>query len=178
MNDIRLLQPCTKPYFMKKELLPGSHLSQGSFLHNLISFSWLKKNTIIEIISSLLIILFIYTALSKLSSYNTFIVQLSKSPFITSYAKSIAWCIPAVEILISLLLVFKRTKLIGLYASFFMMSLFTAYLIIMLNFSYHIPCSCGGVLQNLSWNDHIVFNSFFIVIAGAGVLLKANETNN
>jgi hypothetical protein len=59
-----------------------------------------------------------------------------------------------------------------------MMSLFTAYLIIMLKFSYHIPCSCGGVLQNLSWNDHIVFNTFFIVIAGAGALLKANETNN
>jgi hypothetical protein len=178
MNDIRSIGPCTKPYFMKKELLPGSHLSQGSFLHNLISLSWLKKNIIIEIISSLLIILFIYTALSKLSSYNTFIVQLSKSPFITSYANVIAWGLPAVEILISLLLVFKRTKLIGLYASFFMMSLFTAYLIIMLNFSYHIPCSCGGVLQNLSWNEHIVFNAFFIIIAGAGALMKANETNN
>lgn len=131
-----------------------------------------------EIISSLLIILFIYTALSKLSNYNTFTVQLSKSPFITSYAKSIAWSIPAVEILISVLLVLKKTRLIGLYASFFIMSLFTAYLIIMLNFSYHIPCSCGGVLQNLSWNDHIAFNVFFIVIAGAGVLLKTNETNN
>lgn len=178
MNDSRLFGLVHKPYFMKKELLSSSHLHQRSALQNLVSFSWLKRNTIIEIISSLLIILFIYTALSKLSSYNTFIVQLSKSPFITSYAKLIAWGLPAVEILISLLLVFKRTKLIGLYASFFMMSLFTAYLIIMLKFSYHIPCSCGGVLQNLSWNDHIVFNAFFIVIAGAGALLKANETNN
>ena len=161
-----------KPYCMKKELLSSSHLQQRSALSNLISFSWLKRNILIEIISSLLIILFIYTALSKLSSYTTFTVQLSKSPFITSFATSIAWSIPAVEILISLLLVFKRTRLFGLYASFFIMSLFTAYLIIMLNFSYHIPCSCGGVLQNLSWNDHIVFNAFFIVIAGAGVLLK------
>lgn len=175
MNDIRLFGPCTKPYFMKKELLPGSHLSQGSFLHNLISFSWLKRNTIIEIISSLLIILFIYTALSKLSGYKNFTVQLSKSPFITSYASLIAWSLPSVEMLVSLLLVFKRTKLVGLYASFFMMSLFTAYLIIMLKFSYHIPCSCGGVLQNLSWNEHIVFNAFFIIIAGVGALMKANE---
>jgi hypothetical protein len=160
---------------MKKDLLSSSHLHRRSALSNPISFSLLKRNTIIEIISSLLIVLFIYTALSKLSAYNTFVVQLSKSPFITSYANSIAWSIPAVEILISLLLVFKRTKLIGLYASFFMMSLFTSYLIIMLNFSYHIPCSCGGVLQNLSWNEHVIFNAFFIVIAGAGALLKANE---
>lgn len=142
-----------------------------------MSFSWLKRNIIIEIISSLLIILFIYTALSKLSGYSNFTAQLSKSPFITSYATSLAWTLPAVEILIALLLVFKRTRLLGLYASFFMMSLFTAYLIVMLNFSYHIPCSCGGALQYLSWNEHIVFNAFFIVIAGMGALMKANETN-
>lgn len=178
MNDSGLIGLVHKPYFMKKELLSSSHLYQRSALQNLVSFSWLKRNTVIEIISSLLIILFIYTALSKLSGYNNFSTQLSKSPFITSYANFITWSLPAVEILISLLLVFKRTKLIGLYASFFMMSLFTAYLIIMLKFSYHIPCSCGGVLQNLSWNEHIVFNVFFIVIAGAGALLKANETNN
>ncbi|OQP62272.1 hypothetical protein A4R26_17945 [Niastella populi] len=140
----------------------------------MLSFTWLKKQIVVEVISSLLIILFIYTALSKLSNYNNFIAQLSKSPFITSYANSIAWSIPAVEIVLSLLLVFNKTRLLGLYASFFLMSLFTAYLVIMLNFSYYIPCSCGGVLQYLTWNEHIVFNSFFIVIAGTGVLLKEN----
>ena len=159
---------------MKKELLSSRHFTYRPMLQRLNSFSWLKKNTITEVISSLLIILFIYTALSKLSAYDNFTAQLSKSPFITTYSNSIAWSIPAVEILISLLLVIKRTRLLGLYASFFLMSLFTAYLIIMLNFSYHIPCSCGGVLQYLSWNEHIVFNSFFILIAGAGVLLMEN----
>ena len=164
-----------KPFFMKKEMVSSRHLTHRPILQNLISFSWLMKNTIVEIISSLLIILFIYTSLSKLSAYDNFTAQLSKSPFITSYANSIAWSIPAVEILISLSLVITRTRLIGLYASFFLMSLFTAYLIIMLNFSYYIPCSCGGVLQYLSWNEHIIFNAFFIIIAGAGVLIKQNS---
>ena len=172
MNDAWPVRPACKRYFMNKELLSSTHLTGKSMLQGRVAFSWLKKETIIEIISSLLIILFIYTALSKLADYNKFTTQLSKSPFITSYANSIAWSIPAVEIMISLLLVIKRTRLLGLYASFFLMSLFTAYLIIMLNFSYHIPCSCGGALQYLSWNEHIVFNAFFIVIAGAGVLLK------
>lgn len=158
---------------MKKALISSGSFSNRPVLQHVISFARLRKNTMVEIISSLLIILFIYTSLSKLSGYNNFTVQLSKSPFITSYANTIAWSIPAVEILISLLLVIKRTRLLGLYASFFLMSLFTAYLVIMLNFSYYIPCSCGGVLQYLSWNQHIVFNSFFIVIAGAGVLLRA-----
>jgi hypothetical protein len=174
MNDTWPFGHVHKPYFMKKELLSSRQLAHKPALQHLLSFTWLRKSIVVEIISSLLIILFIYTALSKLSNYSNFIAQLSKSPFITSYASSIAWSIPAVEIIISLLLVLQRTRLLGLYASFFLMSLFTAYLIIMLNFSYYIPCSCGGVLQYLSWNQHIVFNSFFIVIAGAGVLLKEN----
>ncbi len=138
-------------------------------------FSWLKKNTIIEVICSLLIILFIYAALSKVSDYDRFTVQLSKSPFITSFSKQLAWGIPAVEILISALLVIRKMRLIGLYASFFLMSSFTAYLLIMLNFSYYIPCSCGGVLEYLSWNEHIVFNVFFIVISAAGAVMQHKD---
>jgi hypothetical protein len=160
---------------MKKELLSSGYLTRGAFFQKRSIFSWLNKHMIIEIICSLLIILFIYSSLSKLSAYNRFSVQLSKSPFITSYYQLVACSIPAAEIVIAFLLTVKRTRLIGLYASFFLMSLFTAYLVIMLNFSYYIPCSCGGVLEYLSWEQHIVFNSFFIVIAGAGVLLKANN---
>ena len=161
---------------MKKELLSSEYLTRGAFLQKRSMFSWLNKSMIIEIISSLLIILFIYSSLSKLSAYDKFSVQLSKSPFITSFYQLVAWSIPATEIVIALLLTIKRTKLIGLYASFFLMSLFTAYLVIMLNYSYYIPCSCGGVLEYMSWEQHIVFNSFFIVIAGAGVLLKTQNT--
>ena len=163
---------------MKKELLSSDYLTGEAFYQKRSIFSWLNKNLIIEIICSLLIILFIYSSLSKLSAYNRFSVQLSKSPFITSFYKLVAWSIPAAEIVIAFLLAVKRTRLVGLYASFFLMSLFTAYLVIMLNFSYYIPCSCGGVLEYLSWEQHIVFNSFFIVIAGAGVLLKAYNTQS
>jgi hypothetical protein len=163
---------------MKKELLSSRYLTREAFFQKQSVSTWLNRNIIVEIICSLLIILFIYSSLSKLSAYDRFSVQLSKSPFITSYYKLVAWSIPAVEIVIAFLLAIKRTKLIGLYASFFLMSLFTAYLLIMLNFSYYIPCSCGGVLEYLSWEQHIVFNSFFIVIAGAGVLLKTNNTNS
>ncbi|MBO9202955.1 MULTISPECIES: MauE/DoxX family redox-associated membrane protein [Niastella] len=160
---------------MKKELLSSGYLTRETIFQKRSIFSWLSKNMIVEIICSLLIILFIYSSLSKLSAYERFSVQLSKSPFITSYYKLVAWSIPGAEIVIAFLLAIKRTRLIGLYAAFFLMSLFTAYLLIMLNFSYYIPCSCGGVLEYLSWEQHIVFNGFFIVIAGAGVLLISNK---
>jgi hypothetical protein len=159
---------------MEKELLSSGYLTRETIIPKSTGSSWLSKNILVEIICSLLIILFIYSSLSKLSAYDRFSVQLSKSPFITSFYKLVAWSIPAAEIIISFLLTIKKTRLLGLYASFFLMSLFTAYLVIMLNFSYYIPCSCGGVLEYLSWEQHIVFNAFFIVIAGVGVLLKAN----
>jgi hypothetical protein len=163
---------------MKKELLSSGYLTREALLQKRPVFSWLSRHLIIEIICSLLIMLFIYSSISKLSAYNRFSVQLSKSPFITSYYQLVAWSIPATEIVIAFLLAIKRTRLVGLYASFLLMSLFTAYLVIMLNFSFYIPCSCGGVLEYLSWEQHIVFNSFFIVMAGAGVLLKTYNTTS
>jgi hypothetical protein len=157
---------------MKKETLGSTYLTRSAIAQKPLTFSWLRKEMIVEIICCLLILLFIYSSLSKLSDYDRFTVQLSKSPYITAYANLVAWGIPAIEILLSLLLVIKRTRLFGLYASFFLMSLFTAYLLIMLNFSYYIPCSCGGVLENLSWDQHVVFNSFFIVISAAGAIMQ------
>lgn len=156
---------------MKKETLSGQLPLHRSVFQNPTS-TWFKKTMIVEIIASLLILLFIYAAISKLSDYNRFSVQLSKSPFITSISNMVAWSIPTVEILIALLLVMKRTRQTGLYASFFLMSLFTAYLLIMLNYSYYVPCSCGGVLENLSWENHIVFNTFFVVLSGVGIFLN------
>jgi len=164
--------PGLQTYYMKKETLSSSYLTQPVIFQKQITFSWVRKDLIIEVICCLLILLFIYSSLSKLSDYDRFTVQLSKSPYVTTYANLIAWGIPATEILISLLLVIKNTRLMGLYASFFLMSLFTAYLLIMLNFSYYIPCSCGGVLENLSWHQHVVFNSFFTVLSAAGVLMQ------
>ena len=158
---------------MKKETLSGRLPLYRSVFQTPAS-TWFRKSMIVEIIASLLILLFIYAAFSKLSDYNRFSVQLSKSPFITSFSNIVAWSIPAIEILIALLLVIKRTRQTGLYASFFLMSLFTAYLLIMLNYSYYVPCSCGGVLENLSWESHIVFNTFFAVISGVGIFLNKN----
>ena len=157
---------------MKKEMVSSRYLPYRVVLSKKPFSSWLQKNTIVEVICSLLILLFIYSSLSKLSDYKLFTVQLSKSPFITSISNFVAWSIPTIEIVISLLLIKQRTRLIGLYASFFLMSLFTAYLIIMLNVSYYIPCSCGGVLEYLSWNQHIIFNAFFIAISAAGAIIQ------
>jgi hypothetical protein len=133
----------------------------------------MKRRVIVEIISSLLIILFVYTALSKVFDHDTFRSQLGKSPFITSFASTIAWALPAAELLLALLLALPDTRLLGLYVSLFTMTLFTAYIYAMLHFSYYIPCSCGGVISEMSWNQHMVFNLFFVAISIVGILIES-----
>lgn len=132
----------------------------------------MKKNTIVEIISALLVFLFIYAALSKLLDFGKFKYQLSQSPFITNISGFVVWAIPLGEILISICLISKRTRLAGLYFAFFLMLLFTGYIFIMLKYSSYLPCSCGGVLSNMSWKEHFVFNLAFTGLSLSGILIQ------
>ncbi|MBE9668131.1 MauE/DoxX family redox-associated membrane protein [Mucilaginibacter boryungensis] len=129
------------------------------------------RKFIIEAVSFLLIVLFIYAAVSKILDFSNFRVQLGKSPLLALFASTIAVAVPTLEILISFILIFKRTRKLGLYASFALLMIFTFYLIVILNYSYYIPCSCGGILQGLSWKAHIIFNSLFIGATALAILI-------
>jgi hypothetical protein len=135
----------------------------------------MPRKPLIDVICALLIFLFIYTGISKLLDYHTFRRQLGQSPFITFYAPLLAWALPLGEIIIAGMLSFNRTRLVGLYFSFFLLCLFTFYLAAMLQLSYYIPCSCGGVLQALSWQAHIILNIVFILLTAAGTLLLPKQ---
>ena len=110
-----------------------------------------------ELISSLLILLFVYTGLSKLLSIERFEAVLGQSPIISSGAGMLAWQVPLTELGIALLLFFSATRLVGLWAALVLLSLFTLYLGWMVLFAPHLPCSCGGVIGSLSWKQTYCF---------------------
>lgn len=134
------------------------------------------KKLVVEIITVLLIALWIYAGLNKLLDYGTFRFQLARSPFIQSQAGLLAWLLPIGEICIAIILVPKRTKMLGLYLSFFLMVLFTGYIYAMLHYSYYIPCSCGGVLSQLDWNSHLLFNIIFTALALLAILIQSKKS--
>jgi hypothetical protein len=136
----------------------------------------MKKNTIVELISSLLMFLFLYTALSKLLDFDKFKYQIGQSPFITNISWLVIWSIPLAEIITSIFLIFKRTRLAGLYLSFFLMLLFTGYVFIMLRYSSYLPCSCGGVLSTMTWKQHFIFNLVFTGLSLAGIIVQNATT--
>jgi hypothetical protein len=137
----------------------------------------MKKTLIIEIISCLFILLFTYAALTKLTDYEKFVVQIGQSPLLTAFAGWIAWMVPLLEILVSAMLAVPRWRLIGLYAAFSLMVMFTTYIVCILTLSVYVPCSCGGVLEKLGWTEHLVFNIAFALLSMLGVLLYYTESN-
>lgn len=133
-------------------------------------------NLLLELIVALLIILWLYTGINKLLDYDETRVQMGRSPFIESIAGFTAVAIPAGELILAILLLFRKTRLLGLYGSLFLMALFTGYIYLMLHYSYDLPCSCGGVLRQLSWQDHLYFNLAFTILCILGILLHSSKT--
>ena len=136
----------------------------------------MKKSVIIDIISFLFIVLFLYTGINKLIDFTVFKYQIAESPVLAPVAWWIAWLIPAAEFLVSGLLLVSGWRLKGMYASLILMVSFTLYIILIMSLSKNLPCSCGGVIALLSWKQHLLFNGVFILLAVTGIILQRNRT--
>ena len=141
-----------------------------------------RSKTLCQIITNsariIFIALFVYAATSKLLDFDQFKIQLGQSPILTAYADWIAWGVPSIELVIAGLLLFPRWILIAFFSSLSLMTSFTTYIFLILNASEYIPCSCGGVLENMGWSEHLVLNLILIGLAIVSILLtsKTNDT--
>jgi len=132
-------------------------------------------NAAVLFIAYLFVLLFIYAAVSKLLDFENFRVQLGQSPMLGAYAEFIIWAMPLLEILVAVALSIGRYRRTGLLASYILMVMFTAYIYTILNYSSFVPCSCGGVLEKMSWNEHLIFNIVFIVLGLLGVFIASQN---
>jgi len=129
---------------------------------------------LVEILAFMFIFLFMYAAVSKLIDIQKFRVQISQSPMLTNISGFISVFVPLIEIGVSVLMIFARTRLLGFIGFFALMVMFTTYIYIIMNYSEHVPCSCGGILQSMGWRDHLVFNSVFVALGGLAAVLQYN----
>lgn len=130
-----------------------------------------------NIITTLFIFLWLYTVASKIVGYNIFLAQLKMSHILGHVALPISIIIPTIELIIAGILIIgiytQRNKLLksGLIASAGLLGLFTLYISTMMLTNSHLPCTCGGFIQKLSWPQHLIFNIVFIMIAMIGIML-------
>ncbi|CAL1517417.1 MauE/DoxX family redox-associated membrane protein [Chitinophaga sp. MM2321] len=123
-----------------------------------------------EGIPLLYICLLLYTAISKLMQYDLTREQMAVMPVISPFSGIVTWLLPVSEIIIALVVFVPRTRRIGLYLSTGLMIGFTMYVAYMMKFFSHLPCTCGGFLQNLTWPQHLLFNLFFVLIGVIAIL--------
>jgi len=138
----------------------------------------MKRTTLIEIIITLYAILFLYTGISKIIDYPVFKQQIAASPVLEPIAKPIAFLLPIVEFSVIVLLIVPKMRLKGFYSSLGLMLAFTIYVIAILSFSKDLPCSCGGIVSELSWGQHILFNCLFITFSIIGIILEKRQLKN
>lgn len=125
----------------------------------------INKSLINSLLQGLVFILFLYSGFTKVLRFDLFVNNLDKSVFLEQLnTHVIAILIISIEFLIPALLLFRSTLNAGYQISFFLLLIFTGYILLILNFSPYIPCSCGGLIEYLSWKQHIVFNCVFLLI--------------
>lgn len=126
---------------------------------------------IIECTSALFVLLFVYSAMSKLLDHQNFQAQLQFIVQNTLLAVVLSYGLPLAEIVIAVLLCINTSRLLGLYSFVSLLSFFTAYIIYLLISKRALPCSCGGVISALSWKQHLIFNAGFLLTGIATILL-------
>jgi hypothetical protein len=130
-----------------------------------------KKTIVPDIISALFILLFVYTALTKLIEHESFKAVLGQSPLIGIKANILSWLLPISELFTATLLFFPSVRKWGLASSLALMLIFTGYITYMISFAKNLPCSCGGVISLMTWSQHLIFNIFFTALAAIALLL-------
>ncbi len=136
----------------------------------------MKKEIGIEIICTLLVILFLYSSFSKYFDFYAFKRAMYNQPFPVWLSTFLIWTLPSMEAIISLIIIYNSTRLWGLYAFTIVMISFTFYVAaILLHFFPRVPCACGGFMKLLSWTQHLLLNIFFVILSYAGIRLKAGS---
>jgi uncharacterized membrane protein YphA (DoxX/SURF4 family) len=162
---------------MENLMMNESRQKRNLFVR-IVSFSWLNKRLAVEIIALLFVILFLYTGIAKLMEFDVFQEQLNDSPILEPVASLVAWGLPITEFIVSIALFIPKYRLRGLYAAFTLMILFTTYVAILLSISTELPCSCGGIMEALSWPAHLVVNIALIGLALTGIILAKKIKRN
>lgn len=124
-----------------------------------------SKPRIAEFISYFFILLFCYAGISKLLDFENFQDQISASPLLNGFSQFLPYTIIIVEFLIAGLLCYRKTRTTGLIGSFILMLVFTGYIALLLSTSQHLPCSCGGILEKMSWHQHLYFNIGCVILS-------------
>lgn len=137
-----------------------------------------KKLLAKNLIASLFIFLFVYTGLTKFINIESFKTALGSSSILKPVAGILSFAVPLTELAISTLLFIPVSRRIGFLCSMILMGLFSVYIMAMLLFASELPCSCGGIIQQMNWTQHLIFNIVFTILGFTGWILSKKHNKD
>lgn len=147
-------------------------VQQQRYLVSKNKLAFMNLQPFIILVTGLLIILWAYASASKLFDLQKFKQAMLTQVFPKWMGKIFVYLVPLMEIVMIVLLLIPETRLIGMYASLFVMIAFTLYVGgAVFNFYDRHPCACGGLFSRLGWYKHFKLNIILSLIALCGVLL-------
>jgi hypothetical protein len=108
-------------------------------------------------------------------AFDYYLHDLERSPLLGVYAVPLSVAVPASELIVAVLLLPNSTRRYGLIGAAALMTFFTAYVIYVLEFTIERPCSCGGIIRELTWPQHLVFNISFLLLAMLGLCIQYRQ---
>lgn len=131
------------------------------------------KQTIINVTTSFLMLLFCYAAVSKILDFENFQIQLKTLLPLLMNTRFVALLFILSLFLIVLLLCITKWRRLGLVLSFGMMVSISIYIIYLINFHPNLPCTCLGFLEGKDWRVNLYFNLFCSLIAGLSLYFES-----
>ena len=120
------------------------------------------QRIIAEAIYLFLIAFFCYTAVNKIINIGAFRENLMKtSLFSENIATYFSVFVIVLEVIVILILLFFKEK--GLIIFCFIMLIFTLYISYLRFQGLYEVCGCGGILNGLNYNSHLVINISLII---------------
>jgi thiol-disulfide isomerase/thioredoxin len=139
---------------------------------------FMKRTFLVDSIAFFFVLLFLYTGVAKLTEVHLFKEQMTSSPLLGPMAGIIAWALPIGEVLLAITLFIPAWRLKGLYITLALMTLFTVYVIVILFMDNQLSCSCGGIIEELSPKQHVLFNSACVILSGVAILVARKKQPN
>ncbi|KKX47067.1 MULTISPECIES: MauE/DoxX family redox-associated membrane protein [Sphingobacterium] len=134
------------------------------------------RTYIIDTISGIYILAFLFTAINKWSEMPKFLGQMERMPFWDWLAAPVAYGLPTTMGIIALWLAFGKQRKIALSIGIGLLVILGVYIILILNnvFGTGYPCSCAG-LFDLSWKQQLFLNVSFIAIGLTALYLMRSQ---
>lgn len=127
-------------------------------------------------VSIFFVILFCYASISKILDFRNFQSQLGQSPGLAGYEIVVAYSIIFLQIITVILLCYQPFRILGLWFTFGILSVFAGYVAFILIYSENLPCTCIALFKKISWKENLILNTGLMIVALADIF-SAQERN-